>query len=733
MGPNRPAKVDTGPTNTAWPSTTERRKNNNITMSASAAAFDSDPVDPSAPVTSTTVAPAPAPSTSSAVATSVSPTAVATAPIPSLRIQRIADTPSDFLFTIEQPDTPDAALPVFFIDVLDISGSMGCPASDNTTSDAAAFSRADLVRHSVATQIELLRPQDSLAVVLFDHNSQVALPRTQDRAAARAILPRITPNGGTNIWGGLFKALQIAEEHATSVAGLKGAPQNVVILLQTDGESDATYNPPRGIVPTLMAWLDTHPSIRLTIHTIGYGMGDGLDTPLLRSIADATGGTTNYIPDGGMVGTVFIHLMANLMSIVHPDLTLQIPEAGYAQNVGPLQCDQVKELVVSLPGLTASDFSATLRTPERTLATATFAAATADTVPVGFPSAVHATLRTLRLALASPVLPNPLTDLIATVHAILPTDASHQMMSLLTDLTDSDPSRGQIGKAFASAAAYRRWGRHYIPTVISSLQNGWAINFKDTLSTEVFGTTLTHELVSRGDAIFMAIPPPTPSVPSPAAYGSCLTAAHRAPISMATVHSSAGPCFLPGSLVRMADGTEKRCDQIQPGDRDIAGYRIQCVIKTLVPTANIVRLSGPFRPVNAAPIPDDAGFTLWHPVLPEGGDWSHPATIGNAVERVETDAIYNFVLAPEVGEVERPGMLIVNGLKTCTMGHNYRANAVIDHPYFGARLPGVRNILDDLEQQPGWEHGYITWSNLQVEHDPVTGMICGMAPVPQAI
>ena len=649
-------------------------------------------------------------------------------PPPTLTVQRIADTPADYLISVTQPDADHAALPVLFIDVLDISGSMGSASSTNA-SEAAAFSRADLVRHSVATQIELMRDQDQLAVVLFDHNSQVALPPTSSRGVARGVLPRITASGGTNIWGGLFRALQIAEEQTTS------EPKNVVILLQTDGQSDPSYNPPRGIVPTLMAWLDAHPTVRLTIHTIGYGMGADLDTPLLVSIADATGGTYNYIPDGSMVGTVFIHLMANLMSIIHTDLTLQFPDRGTICALGSLQSGQTKEMVVSLPGLTPTEpLTVALRSPSELLTTVTFpaGAASLSVAPVGFPSAVRATLTALRAAILPGIYPDPanfLPTLQTTLEAISLTTPSPQMTALLTDLSDPAAHKGQIAKAFSSPAAFNRWGRHYIPTVISSLQNGWGINFKDALSTEVFGTPLTRAHVARGDAAFMALPPPVSTMATVGAYGGGSTYS-RQPLSMAAVHNSAGPCFLPGSLVRMADGTEKRCDQIQPGDVDAAGYRIQCVIKTLVPFADIVRLSGPLRPANAPPIPDDAGFTLWHPVLPAyGGEWSHPATLGT-VERVATNAIYNFVLAPQAEGEERPGMLIVNGLHTCTMGHNFRGNAVIDHPYFGARRPGQRHILDDLEQQPGWEHGYITWSNLCVEHDPVTGMICRMSPQP---
>jgi Mg-chelatase subunit ChlD len=658
---------------------------------------------------------------------------------PTLRVQKIAGTGEILVTVSESEDAP--TLPVLFIDVLDNSGSMGLPASDNTASEAAAFSRSDLVRHSVNTQIELLRPQDRLAVVLFDHNSQVALPPTANRQAARSILQQISPNGGTNIWGGLFRALQLAEEASATAT----TTQNVVIILQTDGQSDPTYNPPRGIVPTLRAWLDAHPAVRLTIHTVGYGMGRDLDTPLLREIAETTGGTTNYIPDGSMVGTVFIHMMANLMSCSRQGLTLQIPDAGVTRPIGFLQTDQVREFVFAAPRDTTS-FTVSLNDAAGPVASVTVpSTAELPETPPGFPNAVEAALYELRSALAAaerrpdPLLPNPLTALIHRTSALLESDPSNRMASLLTDLSDSDPSRGQIGKAFGSIAAFDRWGRHYIPTVLSSLQNGWAINFKDALSVEVFGgSPAIRELVDRGDAIFTALPPPTSTAMSVHRYGTSPAAAQT---SMASVHSSAGPCFLPGSLVKMADGTEKRCDQIQPGDIDIAGYQIECVIKTCVPFADIVRLEGPHRPAGAAPLPADAGFTLWHPVVHEG-EWCHPATIGT-VERVATDAIYNFVLtrnplmvdftASSTEAAERPGCLIVNGLLTCTMGHSFRANAAIDHPYFGAARPGHRHILDDLRAQPGWSTGYITWSNLRVQHDAATGMICGMAPAPVAV
>lgn len=664
---------------------------------------------------STSVTAAPAPVAAAATAPAV--------PAPALKINRIAGTAADYAVEISAPEAADATLPTLFIDALDISGSMGNPSVDTTTntSDAARFSRADLVRHSVATQIELLRPQDKLALVLFDNNAEVALPPTQmnaiGRTAAKSCLPQITARGGTNIWTGLQRALSIAESVDTSA-------MNVVIVLQTDGESDPSYNPPRGIAATFRAWLDSHPHVRVTLHTVGYGYGKALDMPLLRELATIGNGTVNYIADGSMVGTVFIHLMANLMSCLYRDVVLQVPEAGIAERIGFLQSGQTRHVVLRV--LPTAAFTVCLRTPAGPLLEVPVDPATVTESPATFALARDRLLATLRAELpkaeANTFLnPSCLDALCGYLDGLGTSATDNRLPHLRTDLRDpTDPNRGQISRAFGSTSAFQKWGRHYIPWVISGHENEWAINFKDESSKHVYGTATTRALVDRGDGIFTTLPPPTASVATAAAgyaYGGYGGPAVPVPLaSMASVHSSAGPCFLGASLVLMADGTKKRCDQIQPGDIAAPHYRIRCVIRTEVDHADVVQL-GSQDPVRS-PL-ETGGFTLWHPVFVNHA-WRHPADLGK-IHRVSTDAIYNFVL--DEGHV-----LLINDIMTCTMGHDFTANAVIDHPYFGLRRPGQRNIRDDLEADPGWATGYIRWRNVQVQHDSVTGFICGMVP-----
>lgn len=565
--------------------------------------------------------------------------------------------------------------PTQYILVLDTSGSMSCPSS-TVTADSAAFSRADLVRHSVATQIELMRPEDSLGIVLFNTNAQTILEPTTDRAAARRELPRINASGGTNIWSGLHAALQHAERTPATRS---------VIILQTDGESDPNLNPPRGIADTLQTWLTAHPDVRPTIHTVGYGYGSALDMPLLRRIAHIGNGTVNYIPDGGMVGTVFIHLLANLMTVTHPCVSISV-SPDFGQRIGPLQLGQTRVFQVPL--------SAAIEELKVTVNDTPYTVGVGDIDDNLYPILRDQTIDTIGRLLAPGGRSH---ERVARLHASIP-DTTPILSAMRNDLIHDSPHKGQIGKAVETPAAFERWGQHYLSCVLSSLQNEWAINFKDEISA-MFAERI-RDLVARGDTIFTSLPPPVPS----------LAPSRR--VDMTTIHSADGVCFLPSSRVLMADSSWKRCDAIQPGDRVAGNSRVTCVLRTLVSSAQIVRLTGPLGVYS--PDYEAGGFTLWHPVM-HNGNWTFPADIGT-VEEVAVDVLYNFVL-------DDCHSIIVDGVHTCTLGHGYSA-PVVKHPYFGEQ--GRNSIVEDLRNSAGWASGVVTWADTRAHRDPDTGMVTRM-------
>jgi hypothetical protein len=643
-----------------------------------------------------------APSSSNAATSPASPQTPAN-PI-QVSVTRVRGQANTYHIKLKTNHVPDAVIPTEVIKVLDNSGSMSlsCVDTSRNTSDSAIFSRSNLVEHSTATAIELTSAPHRLGVVVFNDNARVALePITMNatgKSVAKTVLPSIRPGGGTNIWAGLHKALKAAEVSPSS---------NIAILLQTDGESDPSLNPPRGIPDTFRTWLDTHPDVarRVTVHTIGYGFGRSLDMPLLRQIAAIGNGTVNYIPDGSMVGTVFIHLLANLLSCMYRNVRIQVPEEAITIPVGFLQGDHERDFILQTD---APNFTVAVSADDMTPVTVTVD--TENPLPESpaafalardhFLSAVTAAMNTAESGTLTHT-----GQLYDTLRALEPADP--RITALLTDLQHADDDKGQVGKALSSPVNFERWGRHYLAAYLSGLANQWPVNFRDAGSA-IYGGPALRDLIALGDEKFVTITPPTPSGANTTPLSAAATS-----LAMSATHSAAGPCFLGASLMTMADGSKKRCDQVQPGDIDIAGYRIQCVIKTLVPYADIVVLNN-----------QPGGFTLWHPVF-VNGSWQHPATLGS-VNRVATDAIYNFVL-DDTGHDERPGVVFINDIMTCTMGHGF-TGPVIGHPYFGRREPGHRHILDDLSAQDGWTTGYITWENLRVTHDANTGMINGMAP-----
>jgi hypothetical protein len=581
-------------------------------------------------------------------------------------------------------DDPAAALPITVIDVLDISGSMGNSSVDRSTvqTDAGFFSRADLVRHSVATQIELLRPQDELGIVLFDDRQQTALSpipmNTMGKSAAHACLSQVSPRGGTNIWGGLHHALKMAD-------GFRD--RNVVIILQTDGESDPSYNPPRGIVAAFQAWRDSHPTCRLTVHTVGYGFGRALDMPLLQAIAAAGNGTVNYIPDGSMVGTVFIHMMANLMSCAHRGVRIYT-NSGTVIPVGFIQTGQILDFVVE----TAEAVGVTVACDN----TDKVFDAAESSIPVGDEQIiVQVAIDRIADAIAAAEAGGATgpDDMKALHDSLVGVGFGALIPALRQDLWHVDGDKGQIAKAL-QPDNFARWGRHYLPAVLCSHRRGWPINFKDATS-QVYGSATVHHLIDQGDKIFNDLPAPTASL----SRGSL----HR-PINMASINSAAGPCFLGDGLAKMGDGSEKRIDALKAGDVVYDGFRVRCVIKTLVKETEVVRLG----------FGSQTAFTIWHPVCVRG-EWKFPADMGPIQRITHPTAIYNFVL--DAGH-----SLILNGVKTCTMAHDF-VGPVISHPYFGRREGDKRNIIDDLQAMPGWADGYITLRNVQVYRNAASGLI----------
>ncbi len=123
----------------------------------------------------------------------------------------------------------------------------------------------------------------------------------KERLAAE--LARLEPGGSTNLWGGLCAGIDVVSdaEHTRTAPRLEHS-----LFLLTDGMP--TCEPLRG-TPAELAHLFANSQLPpLSISTFGFGYT--IKAAMLESIVATGAGAFAFLPDPGMVDTVFVHAAA---------------------------------------------------------------------------------------------------------------------------------------------------------------------------------------------------------------------------------------------------------------------------------------------------------------------------------------------------------------------------------------------------------------------------------------
>ncbi len=183
--------------------------------------------------------------------------------------------------------------------------------------DGVTVSRLDAVKHAVRLFVSggehglKGRPNDKIGLITFARDPDVVCPATLDHAAVLAALERVGPSPpvGTNIGDGLAWALDRIRTDP--------AKEKVIVLL-----SDGSHNVKEGLPPLEAAQLAADLKVRVhTVGAIGNGggrrtladliaqaqggrpkQGDSVDEPMMRQIAEMTGGRYFGATDtGGLV------------------------------------------------------------------------------------------------------------------------------------------------------------------------------------------------------------------------------------------------------------------------------------------------------------------------------------------------------------------------------------------------------------------------------------------------
>eukprot|EP00747_Dinoflagellata_sp_TGD_P162987 gnl/TRDRNA2_/TRDRNA2_181214_c0_seq1.p1 gnl/TRDRNA2_/TRDRNA2_181214_c0~~gnl/TRDRNA2_/TRDRNA2_181214_c0_seq1.p1 ORF type:complete len:754 (+),score=111.52 gnl/TRDRNA2_/TRDRNA2_181214_c0_seq1:41-2302(+) len=635
--------------------------------------------------------------------------------------------------------------PVDICCVLDISGSMGTEANIQGSSgrrETHGLSLLDVAKHGVKTVGHTLGKEDRLSVVLFNQAATCLLPLTamdkEGQAKLDDKLDQVTSCGGTMIWSGIQLGLE-------SLRGSKAEGRFGHLMVLTDGQtSDAGQ-----VIPNLKADIAKHEELPGTISTFGFGYS--INSPLLCDIATEGNGMYSFIPDAGFIGTVFVNTISQLLVTMATNVYLDLaPENGatikeihgvYPRSehgdefervhLGTLQYGQSKDIVVtmSIP-CSGSDLSkdtylavsgayklgCTMPKMYEQMSMAEALRNTpfhpnnalqveAEWCRCKFATGVERVLQMGRENSNAAQMKKHWQDVIADVHKSHAGQTA-KIQALLDDM------KGQVLEAVSDQAAYNRWGKHYLPSIMFAHNLQFCNNFKDP-GVQHYGGVLFKSCQDAADTTFDSLPPPRPSVATTTRSanwtlpwsGASGSAAVPAAVSMASYNDRYAGCIDGSSLAERADGSSCRVCDIRKGDwvkaADGVVAEVLCVVRTWCPDARTMLVE----------IPGGARLTPYHPVL-VGGKWQFPLDLAPMSARA-CDQVLSFVLrgAPA---------LVVDGVPCITLAHGIEGGAAT-HPYFGSH-----QVLDDLAKFEGFEEGLVELPIGSAVRDPVSGMVCGL-------
>ena len=674
------------------------------------------------------------------------------------------------LISVKPPKTPAEKIPHVPVDivlVIDVSGSMHWSAplpdtQDHEEKESAGLSVLDLTKHAARTILAPLNENDRLALVTFSADARIVQELTfmnkKGKNDISAKIESLVHEGSTNLWSGIKTGLSVFEN-----ASINNNVQGMFVL--TDGMPNHMC-PPQGYVtklkPMLASMAASRPQVP-SIHTFGFGYD--MRSDLMQSIAEVGNGNYAFIPDAGMIGTIFVHAMANLCSTFCTDAELEIQTSNSVMlqcptvfnierpdlntlilSLGSLQYGQSRDVVITSKkaGKRPIIVRATLEYKNRMSDQSTKISATLNKVSARLPQAVsdyHVFRSQLCAFLAAffPIQANgehsalsddknsfnfeharsQMDSLVMRIEASARLDDVN-IQSILSELAGDEPA-GQIAKAVSTKGKvnfYQRWGRHYLPSLLHAHARQVCNSFKDPGPLRYgVDSPLFVKCRDEMDTAFENLPPPKPTRP-PTRKADGTYVAHKHVSSMARYHRSSNPCFEAQSEVRMGDDSSLAVKNLAPGMEVWTPHRVRKVVAV----------------VRTAPRPNgkdelcrigDLWVTPYHPIH-LNGSWVFPADVADESKGCQSN-VYSVLLA--YSNNSDAHSIQIGGQRCTTLGHGVRQgdSDARAHAFFGSHVKVVRS----LRKLPKDKNGQLVSAG--VSRHPNTGLVCGFnASVPKA-
>ncbi|KAI1134649.1 hint-domain-containing protein [Hypoxylon sp. FL0543] len=666
------------------------------------------------------------------------------------------------IVSVRPPEKPEDAqlnhIPCDIVLVIDVSGSMQQPApakmngdDGRPSSENFGLSILDMVKHAARTILSTLDERDRLGIVTFSRDATVIqklLPMTiGNKKLTESNIEVMTPESITNLWHGIQKGIGLFD-------GEEDTGRVPAVMILTDGLPNYMC-PAQGYIPKIRSVWESLPA---TLHTFGFGYE--IRSGLLKSIAEIGGGNYAFIPDAGMIGTVFVHAVAHLQTTYATKCILQVstPKGIHLRttagktieqqqqeaadfrkltiHLGNLQFGQSRDIF--LESVNSQGSKAAFRTASRdTIIAATLKFSqmravefscfdTKDVLEVSdLPESVIAyhQSRSMLCDFLSSFFPlqkdgeyetrrtiNPkrhqadFKHLVDNIPARLYSDEYNR--SLMEDLVGSLPS-GQVSLALSSEDYFKRWGCHYFFSLWNAHAKQLCNSFKDPGPLMYNQNSFFAKCRDALDRSFDTIPPPKQSCPSVA------TTRH---IRMRCLNTRMGPCFAGSSAVTLASGRQVPIRTLRRGSRlrtPVGSRRVAAVLKTIVDGAVMCKIG-------------DLVVTPWHPIrIDHAGkepEWSFPAHVVLTSDQPQvvlySGAIYSILL--QADRSVDAHMLEVGGVWAVALGHGVvRGSDVRAHRFLGNYGKVARAIA---RLRPGKDGVALSRGVKRREGD---GLVCG--------
>ena len=612
------------------------------------------------------------------------------------------------MFRIKPPNGKERT-PSDICCVVDVSGSMGVEAEvagSNGKKENYGLTVLCIVKHALKTIVNGLDDSDRFCLVVYSTSARVEMDLTQmtseNKAKALDKIENLRPESTTNIWDGLVKGLTCLEK-----GYLPGRKSDLFLL--TDGEPNVS--PPRGEKAMLQKYQDEHKDMIFSVNTFCFGYR--LNSELLKGIAAVGGGSYNFIPDGSMVGTIFVNALANTLSSCAQNVVLSIEvekgtnirsslhvqqDWGCQIQVGSVQFGQTRDFVFSFKAEDKPQFTIALSYEPLNCEPSGDGKVKVIKEFKDIESSQEVWKQHMRIKLIELINDGMIDQIkikenikkLKTEFKMSPEFKSAYGQGLNNDLV------GQITEGFTVSEYFARWGRHFLPSLGMAHLLQRCNNFKDP-GVQMYGGDIFNKLQDKLDKIFLTLPPPKPPAQlsyDNYGYGSYGYGGSAPAVSalsnMNSFHSSDNPCFHGDCKVTLSGGKTKLVKKLVKDDvvvtmdyktGKLLCSKVRCILKTECKSDEMELVK-----VN------DLLITPNHPVVFEN-KWVFPRDLGKA-EVVPCPFIYSFIL-------ESDHICFVNDIPVICLGHGFK-EGILKHPYYGTNA-----IIKDLMKKKGWSDGLI--------------------------